>query len=81
MAGVVLCLLLAVAGAYVGCYLGMSDLSPALTAAPLNGKPGLVRFYDAWWKATIFSPAAKIESALRGCQVDVVGPLHHYTYD
>jgi hypothetical protein len=59
-------------GAYIGCYYAMSDLRPSLAAAEMNSKPGLVRFYDAKWKATIFTPATKVESLLRGQPVQTL---------
>ena len=72
VAALLLLPVLAALGAYVSCYYAMSDLSPSLTAAELNSKPNLVRFYDAKWKATIFTPAAKVESLMRGQRVQTL---------
>ena len=68
----VMMLLLATPGGYAVCYFAMSELSPSLAAAESNNGPDLVRFYDARWKATIFRPAAKVESLVRGRQVQTL---------
>ncbi|HUE70723.1 MAG TPA: hypothetical protein VMP01_07515 [Pirellulaceae bacterium] len=56
--------LLAAAAAYVGGYYAMGTHVPALNGA------SLLRVYPAKWQATVFVPAAKLESVLRGIEVE-----------
>ena len=57
---VILCLALAVLGAYVGGYFVVSEL---------RGPPShdiLVRDFNHRWQAEIYSPLVKVESLMRG---------------
>jgi|GEM_PF-2537338 len=49
---------------YVGGYFAMGTPNPSLNGA------ALLREYSAQWQATVFVPAAKLESALRGLEVE-----------
>lgn len=57
---------------YVGCYLGMSETHYEHYWDE-EGKVATLRLYDAPWKATLFTPAARVESLLAGRRVVVVG--------
>jgi hypothetical protein len=57
---VIILLLLAMAGAYVAAYILRSDIGTGY---------GTFRVYSNRWEATVFSPAAKVESRLTGSSV------------
>lgn len=63
VAGLLVAFLIVPLGSYVGCYVGMGK--------PLNGSQDgeCFRMYDARWKATLFTPAANVESMLTGRKV------------
>ena len=66
-AGLILALLVMVLlGLYVWGYYTMGGVG-SVTLDP--GGPATVRVYNAQWKAGLFTPAAKVESLLRGRQV------------
>ena len=68
-AGVIFALVVMVAlGVYVRGYYKMGAVGGVMLEP---GGPATVRVYNAKWKTTLFTPAAKVESLLRGRHVFV----------
>ena len=59
----VLAVVLVTLGAYLGGYFWLGDR--------LYGGPAPLRYYRYRWQATLFTPAAKVDSYLRGYSVSV----------
>ena len=66
-AAILLLMLLAIAGGYVGAYLTLSTFSPASSFGQLPVPPG--RLVKHEWMLSAFEPLRKGESAIRGAEV------------
>lgn len=64
-------------GSYISCYVWLSDLEGVTFFANAEAyqESILARTYRYTWQATVFSPLASVESALRGQTVKTRSPL------
>ena len=65
-AALILAVVPALLAAYVGAYFWLGE--------PLPLETSLLRVYSTDWQATLFTPAAYIESTLRQSTVGAIGP-------
>lgn len=69
VAGLVLCLVLTALGTYVGAYYGRSRTTAVATSITVVE----IRTFKTKWEATLFLPASKVESWIKGYPVATFG--------